>query len=103
MTNAIYPVVREKTIASGFESPVFEIIEDFKVESKLYKDGTTVRVLLRRQLNHRPSRFSLGPYWLDLRVGAHHMPHYCVPEATAREAACRFLLKHTEGVAPLLN
>ena len=83
--------------------PVFEVVEDFEVESDIYTDGTKVRVRLRRQLNHRPSRFARGPYWLDLHVGSYHEPHWNVDEATAQEAACRFLLKHVNGIAPTLN
>ncbi|PAJ97208.1 hypothetical protein CJO68_30360 [Burkholderia ubonensis] len=89
--------------AFDFKPPVFETIEEFEIESKLYDDGTTVRVLLRRQLNHKPSRYAPGPFWLDLSVGGHHAPYYCVSEETAREAACRFLLRHVEGATPLLN
>jgi hypothetical protein len=28
----------------------------------------TVKVRLRRQTNHRPTRYSRGPYWLDLQA-----------------------------------
>ncbi|MDN7971041.1 hypothetical protein QZM91_26175 [Burkholderia multivorans] len=84
-------------------TPVFEIIEDFEVESDIYTDGTKVRVRLRRQLNYTPSRFTRGPYWLDLNVGSIHQPFWNVSEGTAREAACRFLLKHAKGVAPTFN
>ncbi|MFL9864166.1 hypothetical protein PQR67_08300 [Paraburkholderia fungorum] len=90
-----------KTVA--FEAPAFETIEDFEVESEVYGDGTTVRVLLRRQLNFRPSRFARGPFWLDLTVGSKHESYWNVPEETAREAACRFLLRHADGVAPAIN
>lgn len=91
------------TDALVFKAPIFETIEEFAIASKLHDDGTTVRVLLRRQLNHKPSRYAPGPFWLDLSVGGHHAPYYGVSEATAREAACRFLLMHVEGAAPLLN
>lgn len=84
-------------------TPVFEIIEDFEAESDIYTDGTKVRVRLRRQLNYTPSRFTRGPYWLDVHVGSHHEPFWNVDEATAREAACRFLLMHLRGIAPILN
>ncbi|PQV45828.1 hypothetical protein [Paraburkholderia sp. BL21I4N1] len=103
VVNAIPLFALGKANAVASESPVFEIIEDFEVESKLYADGTTVRVLLRRQLNHTPPRYASGPYRLDLTVGGQHTPHYGVSEATACEAACRFLLKHVEGVIPTLN
>jgi hypothetical protein len=99
----IHSISHKKICVSGFEPPVFEIIEDFEADSRLYSDGTKVRVLLRRQLNHKPSRYVLGSFWLDLSVGGHHVPHYQVSEATAREAACRFLLRHVEGVVPIFH
>ncbi|WP_288824657.1 hypothetical protein [uncultured Paraburkholderia sp.] len=101
--NAIQPSAGGKAGSLVFEEPVFETIEDFEVESKLHMDGTKIRVRLRRQLNHKSSRFTRGPYWLDLTVGSIHQPFWNVSEATAREAACRFLLKYAEGVAPTVN
>ena len=81
--------------------PEFETIEEFAVDSEVA--DTTVEVRLRRQLNHKPTRFSAGPYWLDLQVGSVHVSHYGVDEHFAREAAARFLLQHVDGVAPYLN
>lgn len=103
VTNAIQLGAGAKTGSRVFEPPVFEIIEDFEVESKLHMDGTKIHVRLRLQLNHKPSRFTRGPYWLDLTVGSIHQPFWNVSEEVAREAACRFLLKFAEGVAPTLN
>lgn len=76
----------------------FETVEEFSVDSEVA--DTTVKVRLRRQINHKPTRYSRGPYWLDLRVGSEHVPHYCVDERFAREAASRFLLEHVKGIAP---
>lgn len=81
--------------------PVFETIEEFAVDSEIA--DTTVKVRLRRQINHKPTRFSHGPYWLDLQVGSVHVPYYGVDERFAREAAARFLLQHTNGIAPPLH
>lgn len=79
-------------------TPVFETLEDISVPSEI--DDTTVAVRLRRQLNYQPSRFTSGPYWVDLRVGSVHKPYYCVDRQFAKEAATRFLLEHVKGIAP---
>jgi len=71
----------------------FETVEEFSVDSEVA--DATVKVRLRRQTNHNPTRYSRGPYWLDLQVGS-----YCVDEHFAREAASRFLLEHIGGIAP---
>lgn len=78
--------------------PEFETVEEFSVDSEVA--DATVKVRLRRQTNHKATWCSRGPYWLDLQVGSVHVPHYCVDERFAREAALRFLLEHVEGVAP---
>lgn len=78
----------------------FEVVENFEQASRLHEDGTTVRVLLRRRLNYQPSKFTSGPYWLDLHVGGRHSPYYGLSESKARELACRFLLEYASGVAP---
>jgi hypothetical protein len=78
--------------------PEFETVEEFSVDSEIA--DATVRVRLRRQINHQANRYSRGPYWLDLQVGGIHVPYYCVDERFAREAACRFLLQHVKGIAP---
>lgn len=79
-------------------SPEFEIVEDFAISSEVA--DAMVRVRLRRQTNHKPARYSPGPYWLDLSAGSVHVPHYCVEERFAREAAARFLLEHVRGIVP---
>lgn len=76
----------------------FETIEEFSVNSEVI--DTVVKVCLRRQINHKPTRFNQAPYWLDLHVGSVHVPYYCVEESFAREAAIRFLLEHVKGVMP---
>lgn len=78
--------------------PEFETIEELSVDSEV--SDATVKVRLRRQTNHKPIKYSRGPYWLDLQVGGVHVPHYGVDERFAREAACRFLLEHVKGIAP---
>lgn len=78
--------------------PEFEPVEEFSVDSEI--SDTIVKIRLRRQTNHKPTRYSRGPYWLDLQVGSEHVPHYCVDERFAREAACRFLLEHVKGFVP---
>lgn len=78
----------------------FEVVENFEQESRLYEDGTMVRVLLRRCLNYAPSRFTSGPYRLDLHVAGRHYPYYGLSEHKARELVCRFFLEHVVGVAP---
>ncbi|VVE42764.1 hypothetical protein PMO31116_04202 [Pandoraea morbifera] len=78
--------------------PEFQTVEEFSVDSEIA--DATVKVRLRRQINHKPTRYSRGPYWLDLRVGGVHVPHYGVGERFAREAALRFLLEHVKGIAP---
>jgi hypothetical protein len=78
--------------------PEFETVEEFSVNSEVV--DATVKVRLRRQTNHKPTRYSRGAYWLDLQVGSAHVPHYCVDERFAREAALRFLLEHVKGIAP---
>lgn len=85
------------------EPPVFEVVEDFEVKSNVRADGTTVRVLLRRKLNYVASRYTRGPFYLDLRIGSSHTPYYGISEEAARECACRFLLKYVDGVVPTLN
>ncbi|CAG9223734.1 conserved hypothetical protein [Paraburkholderia tropica] len=79
----------------------FETLEEFSVASEI--SDATVKVRLRRQLNHKPTRFSPAPYCLDLAVGSVVYQHYGIDEQRAREAAMRFLLKHVNGVAPPLH
>ncbi|WP_176158885.1 hypothetical protein [Burkholderia multivorans] len=79
--------------------PEFETIEEFTVNSEVA--NTTIKVRLRRQMNHKPTRLSRDSYWLDLYVGSVHVPCYGVEERTAREAAARFLLEHVNGIAPI--
>ena len=81
--------------------PKFEILEDISVASEI--SDATIAVRLRRQLNYEPSRFTSGPYWLDLRVGSVHKPYYCVDQPFAREAAARFLLEYVKGIAPSVH
>ncbi|MBD2956241.1 hypothetical protein [Burkholderia pseudomallei] len=81
--------------------PEFETIEEFAVDSEIA--DTTVRVRLRRQINHKPTRLSRGPFWLDLHVGSVHVPHYGVDEQFAREAAARFLLQYVDEIAPRVH
>ncbi len=81
--------------------PQFETIEEFTATSEI--SDTTVKVRLRRQVNHEPTRFIRGPYWLDLHAGRVHVPHYGVDENFAREAAARFLLQYVQGIAPRLH
>ncbi|WP_143750095.1 hypothetical protein [Caballeronia ptereochthonis] len=78
----------------------FVVVENFEEESRLHDDRTMVRVLLRRHLNYQPSRFTSGPYWLDLHVAGRHYPYYGLSEQKAQELVCRFLLEHVTGVAP---
>lgn len=82
-------------------TPIFETLEDISVASEI--GDTTVTVRLRRQLNYQPSRFTSGPYWLDLRVGSVHKPYYCVNQQVAKEAAMRFMLEHVTGIAPSVH
>lgn len=83
-----------------FEKPVFEVVEDFTVESEVCAD-TSIRVVLRRQLNYKPSRVSTGPFFLDLYLGRGGPRSYGgVSESIARETSCRFLLEHVNGIAP---
>lgn len=63
-------------------TPIFETLEDISVASEI--GDTTVAVRLRRQLNYRPSRFTSGPYWLDLHVGSVHTPLLCGPAVRQR-------------------
>lgn len=79
--------------------PKFETLEDISVASEI--SDATISVRLRRQINYHPSRFSSGPYWLDLLVGSVHKPHYCVDQQFAQEAATRFLLEHVKGIMPV--
>lgn len=79
----------------------FETLEEFSAGSE-GSDGT-VTVKLRRMLNHRPTRFSPAPYFLDLAVGSVVQQHYGIDKLGAYEATIRFLLKHREGIAPPLH
>ena len=80
-------------------TPNFETIEEYSIASKV--SDATVSIRLRRQLNYHPSRFTSGPYWLDLLVGSVHRPYYCVDHHFAQEAATRFLLEHVKGIMPV--
>jgi hypothetical protein len=102
-TSGLFPAADGQATFLVTESPVFEVVEDFEVKSNVCADGTTVRVLLRRKLNYVASRLTRGPFYLDLRVGSSHTPYYGISEEAARECACRFLLKHVNGVVPTLN
>ncbi|WP_250459580.1 hypothetical protein [Caballeronia sp. INML5] len=79
----------------------FETLEEFSVASEI--TDTTVKVKLRRQLDHIPTRFSPAPYCLDLTVGSICRHHYGLDEKDAIEAAVRFLLDHVKGTAPPLH
>jgi len=79
----------------------FETLEEFAIDSNIR--DTTVTVRLRRQLNHKPTRFSPAPYCVDLMVGSVSYQYYGLDESKAREATVRFLLEHVDGVAPLLH
>jgi len=79
-------------------APIFETVEEFSIKSEVA--NTVVKIRLRLQTNHQPTRYSPGPYWLDLMAGGAHIPYYCVDEKFAREAASRFLLEHVQGIAP---
>lgn len=79
----------------------FETIEEFSVHSEIA--DTTVRIRLRRKVHYKPTRFSRGPFWLDLHAGSVHVPYYGVDEQVAKEAAARFLLKHISGIAPSVH
>lgn len=81
--------------------PKFEMLEDISVTSEI--SDATITARLRRQLDYKPSRFTSGPYWLDLRVGSVHVSHYGVAHDFAHEAAARFLLKHVNGISPRLH
>ncbi len=81
--------------------PIFETLEDISVASEII--DATVAVRVRRQLNYQPSRFTSGPYWVDLRIGSVHKPYYCVDQQFAKEAATRFLLEHVKGIAPSVH
>lgn len=82
-------------------TPVFETLEEISIASEI--SDAVVAVRLRRQLNYQPSRFTSGPYWLDLRVGSVHKPYYCLEQRTAKEMATRFLLEHVKGIAPSVH
>lgn len=82
-------------------TPVFETLEEISIASEI--SDAVVAVRLRRQLNYQPSRFTAGPYWVDLRVGSLCVSHYGVAQEFAREAAARFLLKHVKGISPNLH
>jgi len=79
----------------------FETLEEFSVKSEV--SDATVTVRLRRQLNHEPTRYSSGPYRIDLTVGSVHRQHYGIDELRARVTAVRFVLAHVKGVAPPLH
>jgi hypothetical protein len=79
----------------------FETLEEFSVVSEV--SDATVKVRLRRLLNHKPTRFFPAPYCLDLTVGSVFHQHYGIDEQRARETATRFLLKHIKGIAPRLH
>lgn len=82
-------------------TPKFETIEEYSVASEV--SDATVSIRLRRQLNYQLSRFTSGPYWLDLRVGGVHRSYYCVDQRAAKETATRFLLEHVKGIAPSVH
>lgn len=79
----------------------FETLEEFSIASEV--SDATVTVKLRRQLNHKPTRFSSGPCRLDLTVGSICRQHYGIDETRARETATRFLLEHVKGICPPLH
>ncbi|MCA8137297.1 hypothetical protein [Burkholderia cepacia] len=79
----------------------FETLEEFSVTSEI--SDATVKVRLRRLLNHKPTRLGPAPYCLDLAAGSVVHQHYGIDERSARETATRFLLKHVKGIAPPLH
>ncbi|MBM5643584.1 hypothetical protein [Burkholderia pseudomallei] len=79
----------------------FETLEEFSVASDV--SDATVTVRLRRQLNHKPTRFSSGPCRLDLTVGSVRRQYYGIDELRARETVARFLLEHVKGIVPPLH
>jgi hypothetical protein len=81
----------------------FEVVEDIEETSDIRTSEVKVRVTIRRDLEYKPSQFTAGPYCLDVRVGQQHLSHYGLSEMSAREVACRYLLRHVKGLAPLLH
>lgn len=79
----------------------FKTLEEFSVASEI--SDATVKVRLRRLLNHKPTRFSPSPYCLDLAVGSALQQRYGIDEQRARETTARFLLQHVKGLAPSLH
>lgn len=79
----------------------FETLEEFSVNSEI--SDATIKVRLRRLLNHKPMQFSPSPYCLDLAAGSVVHQHYGIDEPRARETAARFLLRHVKGIAPPLH
>lgn len=85
------------------EKTRYVVVEDFEQDSDTHQDVAKIRVTVRRDLGYQPSRFMAGPYCLDLHVGNQLLSHYGLSEIGAREAACRFLLQHVKGIAPVLH
>ncbi|MGT2456551.1 hypothetical protein ACU4GI_26470 [Cupriavidus basilensis] len=85
------------------EETRYVVVEDFEQDSDVYQGGAKIRVTVRRDIDYQPSRFMADPYCLDLRVGNQLISHYGLSEIGAREAACRFLLQHVKGIAPVLH
>ena len=81
----------------------FAVVEDIEENSSIYESEIKVRVTIRRDLEYKPSQFTAGPYCLDVRVGQQHLSHYGLSEMCARELACRLLLRHVKGIAPILH
>lgn len=81
--------------------PEFETLEDFSVQSEV--GDYLVKVRLRRRADYIPTRFTTGPYCLDLAAGHIQHQYYGMDEQRAREAASRFLLEHVNGIAPALH
>ncbi len=81
----------------------YVVVEDFEQDSGSCQSRARIRVTVRCDLDYQPSRFMAGPYCLDLRVGNQLISHYGLSEIGAREAVCRFLLRHVKGIAPALH
>ncbi|QJQ03442.1 hypothetical protein C798_25355 [Herbaspirillum rubrisubalbicans Os34] len=86
-------------------SGALELIEAFSVLSDVHP-GELVYVCIRRDLAFHPGCRLNGPYSVDLHVGSSYRlakNYVGLSLGEANEVALRYLLKHGDGIAPMLH
>lgn len=86
-------------------SAALELVEAFSALSDAHP-GEFVYVCIRRDPEFQPGCRLNGPYLVDLHVGSSYRlakSYVGLSLGEANEVALRYLLKHVDGIAPMLH